>query len=618
MAGGDGYAVLRHLKSQEDEYEAGSQMAQIFSSVMFGALTAYLIFSNSTRMSYIQRASLEKRLNTCCQINTIVAAISCFLNLFQMTEVDNWALPGQRQFTVDACRPIEWILTCPLMQLSLVLMGGSRIPEYRRVLMPGFAVVVLLFGSFTLFIDKPYTFIVWSCGFGIHCCAMWFNRLQILEHSKGVEGILSGDSEFRKATLILIGTWFPFPAWYLLSPEGFDLIDDITIIQMGWAFLNITAKFTLIFYIQRIKDNYCNRLKVTREMKGGGDIQWYDEDEEEGKQRKELGGDLRACVMETMNFLGMSENVERFLRLLYQAQVCTLDDVARLSADDCDKLSLPFDLVHAVQKRHKVWALEMVDLAERELEAGEKHYELIMPKKNPTRKIIVEGDEQNAKDDKKGDRMENVISSSLMEPVFFPPGIMNQPQQPFQPAANGFSNTQASPGFTGIGAAGFSNVNAGNMCGYVQQSGFSSPPFSAEPTEPNNSWAYKKELSSSWPMRGDAALEFDKLEQKLLERLENKLDHVIEAVGKKMEQSQEKFQLSFEEKLHARAKKSEETFGSGLKDVSKAVKDVSDRISDDLERSQTRLQTQIEQALTWQSSQQRDMPNVIQQTPGFM
>lgn len=37
---------------------------------------------------------------------------------------------------------------------------------------------------------------------------------------------------------------------------------------MGWAFLNIVSKFTFIFYIQRIKDNYCNRLKVKREFVG--------------------------------------------------------------------------------------------------------------------------------------------------------------------------------------------------------------------------------------------------------------------------------------------------------------------------------------------------------------
>merc|ERR1719199_1811503 len=203
------------------------------------------------------------------------------------------------------------------MQLSLVLMGGSRIPEYRRVMMPAGAAIVLFCGAATLFLDEPFTFLFYGLGIVIHCINMFFNRLQILEHSKGAEGLLVGDSEFRKATLILMITWVPFPLWFILSPEGIGLITSVSTIQMGWAFLNITAKFTLSFYIQRIKDNYCNRLKVKREMKGTLNVMKErmerldnDEEDEEGARRP-VSGELSACVVETMNYLGMAENVER-------------------------------------------------------------------------------------------------------------------------------------------------------------------------------------------------------------------------------------------------------------------------------------------------------------------
>merc|ERR1719392_636218 len=98
----------------------------------------------------------------CCQINTIVAALSAFMNFIQVTEVDDWYLPGSRYYTVDMCRPIEWILTCPLMQLCLVLMGGSRIPEYRRILMPLSSIAVLTLGSVTLFVEPPVTYILYA------------------------------------------------------------------------------------------------------------------------------------------------------------------------------------------------------------------------------------------------------------------------------------------------------------------------------------------------------------------------------------------------------------------------------------------------------------------------
>merc|ERR1719326_1169448 len=93
-----------------------------------------------------------------------------------------------------------------------------------------------------------------------------------------------------------------------------------------------------------------------------------------------VSGELSACVVETMNFLGMAENVERFLRLLKEAQICTLEDIQALRKSDCDAMQLPFDLISALQKRNKVWSLEMVDDAEKGLSAGEKHYKTDKPK----------------------------------------------------------------------------------------------------------------------------------------------------------------------------------------------------------------------------------------------
>jgi bacteriorhodopsin len=400
------------------DYDMASKIAQIFSGAMFSALVVYLVMSNSTRISYIQKASLEKRLGVCCQINTIVASLSAFLNFFQLTEVDNWALVGGRSMVVDVARPLEWILTCPLMQLNLVLMGGSRIPEYRRVLMPGLSATVLAFGSVTLFLDKPLIFLFWGVGICFHCTQMYFNFRQIREHSNGVESVLEGDSEFRKATLILMATWLPFPIWYILSPEGFGVIDNIAVIQMGWAFLNVTAKFSLIFYMQRVKDNYCNRLKTKREMKGtysaGANLMDADDDDTSDVANPRLFGELSACVVETMSDLGMAYNVERFLTLLKEAGVNCLDDLERLNEETCANAQLPWDLVWPVKRRYKVWKLEMVDDAEKGLEKGERHYK-VSPANNQTTNLKSSS--------KKGQflQLEEASSEPVLEGIAMPP-----------------------------------------------------------------------------------------------------------------------------------------------------------------------------------------------------
>eukprot|EP00931_Biecheleriopsis_adriatica_P063533 TRINITY_DN38494_c0_g1_i1.p1 TRINITY_DN38494_c0_g1~~TRINITY_DN38494_c0_g1_i1.p1 ORF type:complete len:781 (+),score=173.08 TRINITY_DN38494_c0_g1_i1:72-2414(+) len=383
---------------EPDTLQEATLVAQIFSGVFFAGLTMWLSFANGTRLSFIQQASLEKRLTVCCMMTTYVAAFSAFFNFFQLTEVDDIMLPRATQFTLDLARPIEWICTCPIMQLVLVLLGGSRIPEYRRVLMPGLSAAILVIGFSSTLIGGVWQYVMYTLAFLIFGAMSFINRHQIMENSQGQESLAAGDSEFRKATVLVMATWFPFPIWFFLSPEGLGLLDSVLVIQVGWAFLNIVSKFTFIFYIQRIKDNYCNRLKVKREIYGA---QAQDRALNNGKmesitpteQHNKAKGELGAVVVETMSFLGMAQHTDRFMRLLHKADIRSLDQIEHFTKEKCDQLNLPHDLVSALQKRFKVWKLEMTDNAELELEKGELHYASDDPMAHVARKL--EGHQNN-------------------------------------------------------------------------------------------------------------------------------------------------------------------------------------------------------------------------------
>jgi len=392
-------------------YEQGSLVAQIFSGIFFTGVAGWLTLSNGTRLAFVQRAALEKRLTTCCFLSTYVAFFSCFFNYFQLTAVDDLVLTGpggEKNYTLDLARPCEWIMTCPLMQLSLVLMGGAKIPEYRRYLMPAFSAVILALGTLGAFLGEKIFVIkavCWILSCMIFCVMVYFNRLQIVEYSNNQECLIHGDSEFRKATVLLIATWSPFPFWYVISPEGLGLIDDPLFIQVGWAFLNIVAKFSFIFYIQRCKDMYCNRLKTKRELQpsrhhaggvGGrgmpmpmpmfhgmmsppmgedgmmsmGNAAQDLENEEIAKKKAQLA----AVVVETMNFLGMAQHTDRLIKLLDSANMNSIFEVEGLTKDQCAELQLPHELISALQRRLKVWKLEMVDDAEMGLDKGEEFY----------------------------------------------------------------------------------------------------------------------------------------------------------------------------------------------------------------------------------------------------
>eukprot|EP00972_Heterocapsa_arctica_P065440 9659489-Heterocapsa_arctica.AAC.1 len=75
-----------------------------------------------------------------------------------------------------------------------------------------------------------------------------------------------------------------------------------------------------------------------------------------------------------MTFLGMAQHNNRFLKLLHEAKITSVEIAEKLSKEDSDRLQLPWDLVSALQKRIKIWKLEMNDNAEVELERGEAYY----------------------------------------------------------------------------------------------------------------------------------------------------------------------------------------------------------------------------------------------------
>eukprot|EP00928_Gymnodinium_smaydae_P094269 TRINITY_DN7890_c1_g1_i2.p1 TRINITY_DN7890_c1_g1~~TRINITY_DN7890_c1_g1_i2.p1 ORF type:complete len:594 (-),score=103.57 TRINITY_DN7890_c1_g1_i2:405-2138(-) len=348
--------------AEDPQFEFAIRVAQIFSAVTFTLVAVWLSFANSTSMGYVQRASLEKRLTVSCFINTYVGMFSAFFNYFQLTEVDDLIMPESGNYTIDLARPIEWILTCPLMQLCLVLLGGTKIPEERRWLMPSLSVTVLLLGLGSTYLRGWIRFVPYILGCLTAGTMFYLNAKQVVEHSDGQENIISGDSEYRKATLLVIVLWFPFPLWYLMSPEGINFFSDPLLIQVGWSFLNIIAKFAFIFYVQRMKDNYCTKLKTKREMYQPRGIS------------KELESQLTAVTIETLIFLGMAQNSDRLLSVMAKAGITTVEELEKMSQDECRDKMLPWDIIKAVQKRLRVWHLESHDTAEVDLENGETHY----------------------------------------------------------------------------------------------------------------------------------------------------------------------------------------------------------------------------------------------------
>ena len=81
-----------------------------------------------------------------------------------------WCTLAPSQSISSHPRAQEWIATCPIMQLKLVVLAGARVPSYRRFMMPLLSVAVLLCGTASMFTGDALRF-GWY-GFGL-CCLTW-------------------------------------------------------------------------------------------------------------------------------------------------------------------------------------------------------------------------------------------------------------------------------------------------------------------------------------------------------------------------------------------------------------------------------------------------------------
>ncbi|CAE8592496.1 unnamed protein product [Polarella glacialis] len=382
--------------SEQLEFEGASTVAQIIQGVAFIALAIFLLFANNAKLGSSSKQPLEQRYNTVCTIAAAIALFSGFFNVLQMTGLDNFDLPRSTKYTLDLARPVEWLLTCPLIQLSLVILGGARIPSYRKFMMPLLSASTLLCGTAAMFSSGGMQWAWFGFGFCIFLLFTYYNIQQIYENSDGEETFFKGASDYRALTVIVIVTWGPFPLWFILSPEGVGLVQDIQTIQVGWAVLNIVSKFGYICHLQYVKTKYCRKLEATRELYVLDPLAVEDAPAAEGGklgkgELEDHAGDqpgddmkIQTLIKETMVSLGLTSHCERFLKLMLDAGITSTDILERVTQDRAHDLNLPWSLVDAVSKR---WKSEKMEL-------GQDQGGLIL--EDPFKKMLAEGKARHA------------------------------------------------------------------------------------------------------------------------------------------------------------------------------------------------------------------------------
>merc|ERR1719456_2186487 len=178
--------------------KSASRISVMFSSAFFFGMSLVMM-SHQTEMNFslVQRSVLGKRLDFCITLSLYISFFSALFNAIQLMDDDNLdleTLQGDR-IVLDLGRPVEWMLTCPLMQLAVPILAGEKIPDSRRLTMPLLAFVILMCGLMsTIATNIAMKAIMYCGGFLLFLVMLGQMNSSVSEASNGGEHLFSGAS----------------------------------------------------------------------------------------------------------------------------------------------------------------------------------------------------------------------------------------------------------------------------------------------------------------------------------------------------------------------------------------------------------------------------------------
>lgn len=233
--------------------------AHLLSVAIFAMLMIYGGIAVATPLNQIRVSPLYARLHWCVKVNVYICFMSCMFNILELTDMQAQfqSMIGHKSAVI---KPLEYLFTCPLMMLSLVVMAGERVPLRRYMEVTGLTSIVLVLGFFaSLSFRMEMKLMCFSVA--CTCFLVLIQRLAVTvsEHSEKQESLFKmslGGSVYRKLCLKTVVTWLLFPVWWVFSAEGIGIYKDVQTNVIVTTVINIVAKALFILYVHKVYNCY--------------------------------------------------------------------------------------------------------------------------------------------------------------------------------------------------------------------------------------------------------------------------------------------------------------------------------------------------------------------------
>jgi bacteriorhodopsin len=348
-----------------------SNVSVLFSAIFFFFLGSLIVGQHiQGDLHIVQRSILRKRLEYCMFVCLYICFFSCLFNVIQYGPQDDQVfdkVEARDTVILDLGRPIEWILTCPLMQLILPILGGEKVPDWRRMTMPMNSAIILVFGVFAMFSDwLPMKLGFYFCGVFFFSLLVYQMHRCVVESTGGAESLFWGSSSIRILSVIVAWTWVPFPIWYALSPEGFNIIQNSAAMKIAVAFLNVLSKGAFMYYLMRVRGDLEVKEMVMAEANAVSQPDMknkfapYGVDETKPEESK-LTSKLNAIIFDVLQSMGRQSDHEPLKEVLEHNMITTHEDLLVLTQSYCDSIGLPYGFVTACKTKIRQYRVDSQD-----------------------------------------------------------------------------------------------------------------------------------------------------------------------------------------------------------------------------------------------------------------
>mmetsp|Transcript_20072 Transcript_20072/g.44992 ORF Transcript_20072/g.44992 Transcript_20072/m.44992 type:complete len:504 (-) Transcript_20072:98-1609(-) len=227
----------------------------------------------------MNRVPLSARLRCIANIDRAVSVVSAIMPILAITR---WLNIGN----VNGFRWLGYAITCPFMQLELVVLIAPVVPCFvlNAAFAFGLTFVSLGIGWVTSVMSGPLyggslatyleTFEIDTlrptskgefvfpaiCGIAIISLVQvpWLAMLYTCGRcSKRRDDLPEG---FLMLLVTVVGTWWLFPTWWMLSWEGAGFLKDAKLNEMGFTFLNLLAKGSFFYQSQRMDRIFASKF----------------------------------------------------------------------------------------------------------------------------------------------------------------------------------------------------------------------------------------------------------------------------------------------------------------------------------------------------------------------